>query len=102
MINAHVPNCLANRVRTLSKQNVADIFDGCPEAGDLGAAVSADYLNCNLTFRDHLLLYGEAGLASVGSRLLLWQVSREAGSRAPDRLTSLSNGRYRTGRPESS
>ena len=32
----------------------------------LSAAILADYLNYNLTFRDHLLLYVAAGLASVG------------------------------------
>jgi hypothetical protein len=75
---------------------------GWPEAGDLSAAVLADYLNYNLTFRDHLLLYVEVDLASVGSRLLLWQASREAGNPARNQLASAANDRYRTGRPESS
>jgi hypothetical protein len=68
------------RIRTSRELFVWDIFKWRPGAANLSVAVLADYLNYNLTFRDHLLLYVEAGLAGVGSRLLLRQVGREAGS----------------------
>jgi hypothetical protein len=103
MINAHFPDCPARPGAHVRVNDTFQTYFGDdPKPGDLSAAVLADYLNYNLIFCAHLLLYAEVGLASVGSQLLLRRVSREAGNPARNQLASPANDRYRTGRPESS